>query len=361
MGLKKSEAICLDALREFLINELEPKVDLLEDDPQIMLQSLKSFAQQGFLDQLLPDYLGGKKLSPYERFHYQFLVAKHAGAFGFLQMQTFVPSYLLQQTNNTALADSVFEAIAAKEKYIGNCLFQLKPHRKRFLQFERVSGGVEFSGFVEFVSGWGIFDEIAIGACNTQYNQEMTALIPLQENGESLVVKSELDLIAMKGTATVSLQFDCYFVPDSKIISCEPRGSLYGLVKSSQPLAYILGVLDSLLSVVNEGLLKETSTQLWEHYQALRQRQKELEKQIISYVKSDDSNSLSAEEYDFAWRCVEFVTLVLGGVCILAHHPVQTLIKRVMIWLTPRNNLELLDAWSARKIRQDFSLQENNT
>lgn len=137
----------------------------------------------------------------------------------FVWTQHHTPVRTLVRSPNDALRDRWLPRLAAGDALAGVAFTHLRRPGPPTVRASRVDGGWRVDGELAWLTSWGLADVFLVGAVDGA--EVVWTLVPLSEtNG---VTAHALDLVAMRGTSTVSVRLDDVFVPDADVVLVEPH------------------------------------------------------------------------------------------------------------------------------------------
>jgi len=121
------------------------------------------------------------------------------------------------------------------------------------LAAQQVEGGWRLNGVAPWVTGWGLIDVVHVAGRDDEGNVVL-GLVDAHSS-ETLAASPPLDLVAVRATSTVRLEFRDHFVPDERITSARPpsAGGEVEVLRIHSALA--LGVAARCCRLLGEGPL----------------------------------------------------------------------------------------------------------
>jgi hypothetical protein len=136
----------------------------------------------------------------------------------FVWTQHHTPVRTLVRGTNDALRDRWLPRLATGSALAGVAYTPLRRPGPPAVRANRADGGWRIDGDLAWLTSWGLADVFLVGAVHD--DQIVWFLAPL--SGRPGVTAKPLDLIAMRGTSTVSVQLDHMFVADADVVLVEP-------------------------------------------------------------------------------------------------------------------------------------------
>jgi hypothetical protein len=186
------------------------------------------------------------------------------------------------------------------------------------------------NGFVPWLSGAGMFDQVLLGMRDSEGN-ELLALVDAQNRPEFLH-SPPLPLLACAATRTVTVQTRNLPVSEADIFVSRPpgsqmRGDAGGLLYHT-PL--LVGCIQALWNLIRESpRLNATIKARCDNAQ-----QELLERIFTAFSEGrfDEGAELRAESGDFAVRLARLAIMLCGGAGLMENHPAQRLYREAMIY-----------------------------
>jgi len=136
----------------------------------------------------------------------------------FVWTQHHTPVRTLVRGTNDALRDHWLPKLATGSALAGVAFTHLRRPGAPAVRASRADGGWRIHGDLAWLTSWGLADVFLVGAVNGE--QVVWMLSPLTEMDG--VTAQALDLVAMRGTSTVSVHLDGVFVDDGDVVLVEP-------------------------------------------------------------------------------------------------------------------------------------------
>lgn len=136
----------------------------------------------------------------------------------FVWTQHHTPVRTLVRGSNDALRDRWVPKLATGSALAGVAFTHLRRPGPPAVRADRSDGGWRIDGDLAWLTSWGIADVFLVGAVAGA--DLVWTLLPLTEMDG--VTAQALDLVAMRGTSTVSVHLDDVFVADADVVLVEP-------------------------------------------------------------------------------------------------------------------------------------------
>lgn len=136
----------------------------------------------------------------------------------FVWTQHHTPVRTLARGPNDALKERWLPRLAAGSALAGVAFTHLRRSGPPAVRADRVDGGWRVGGDLAWLTSWGLADVFLVGA--VAGDDLVWMLLPLTEMDG--VTAHALDLVAMRGTSTVSVHLDDVSVADADVVLVEP-------------------------------------------------------------------------------------------------------------------------------------------
>jgi alkylation response protein AidB-like acyl-CoA dehydrogenase len=201
----------------------------------------------------------------------------------------------------------------------------------------KTEGGHLLSGEGPFVSGWGLVDVLQLSSRLTdEAGETIVSGIIDAVAGETLTAEA-LDLIAARGTKTVRLRFDDYFLPDAQVVGeVSHAGFLAGQSLGSRLNACVpLGVAGRCVRLIEEAGQAKTAA-------SLADRQAEV-RGSLDAAMADSSllPSARAEASELAFRAAGALVATAGSSAVLSGHHGERLVREAAFTLVAASRPEM--------------------
>jgi hypothetical protein len=140
-----------------------------------------------------------------------------SGALGFTLLQTVTAlERVLGATDWCSANSELAAAFHARRSLIGLATTHLAKRGGPGIRGERVDGGYVLTGTAPWVTGFGIFEHLAVGSMAD--DGARVQVVAAFQNGRGVVVKHGARLVAMEATNTVSVHFERFRVEDRDVL-----------------------------------------------------------------------------------------------------------------------------------------------
>lgn len=340
--------LLLERFKKFLKTKVYCVANQLDTDTNQMKLIFDEFKKSGYFKIYLPKEYGGYNLSQAEKLDLYEAIGRWGAAFGFLQIQSVMAIWFLQQSSNISLKSNYFQKLKNNEVTIGNTLSYMKPGSKTIPIATETNDGYMVSGTIMFASGWKLFDKLLIGFEIENHKEEAFTIIPfknINSNKGNIKIGCLLKTIVMQSTNTVSIDIKNYFVPKHQVINKWPKGIYYKKYCSFPPSTFMLGIAKTALDVVKKLSCFSTRQEIHNGYFLLNKKLEKCSRNTRNLSTKIKIGNQFAEIITLSWNCVQFAMLASGGASLSIHHEAQRLYREIVIWAVQKTFPTVMKSW----------------
>ncbi|MCT7970543.1 acyl-CoA dehydrogenase family protein [Laspinema olomoucense] len=217
-----SQQTLLAVAESYLQDVVAPNAAILDQDPDALKTALKGLGSRHLLGLKLPEPWG--TVDPQTAWEIQEAIARYSGALGFLQTQHQSAGSAISRSHNQALKAEYLPHLATGKRLLGIGFSHLRRQGNPLVKALPIPGGFLLSGTVPWVTGFGIFHEVVLGA-ELPDHRAVYGIIPLvncQKSGGQITWNAPMSLAAMQSTQTVSGILEQWFLPEEKLLFMQP-------------------------------------------------------------------------------------------------------------------------------------------
>lgn len=302
--------------------EITPSPEAMERDRTALVAGFRALGDRHLLTLRLSPQWGGQGFSQGAFFNYQLALARHSGTLAFLQTQHQTAAAFIAQGENEALKTAYLPAMGEGTIGVGVGYSHLR-RAEPALQVLPISEGYQLTGTIPWLTGWGIFEEVVIGATLPD-GQILFAVIPFISQ-PGLILSPPLAMVAMASTKTVSARFAGYRLAAERVLAIHPpqwmaEKDQQNILKGT---AFPLGIARAALDLL--GDYPEPAVQVLEaQWQG-----------CLEAIRAADSVSpylLRGEAVALAGRCTQGAIAWARGGAIHPDHPAQRLYREAIVF-----------------------------
>jgi len=206
----------VDAARRLSDDLLRPQAEDVEAHG-VPRSHLSALAEAGLFGVSAPAAYGGSDQPPAVMREIVEVLSGADASTWFVWTQHHSPVRALVRGTNEALRDRWLPRLASGSALAGVAFTHLRRPGPPAVRARRADGGWRIDGDLAWLTSWGLADVFLVGAVSDA--DVVWALLPLAEM--SGVTTQSLDLIAMRGTSTVSVQLDDVAAADADVVLVE--------------------------------------------------------------------------------------------------------------------------------------------
>lgn len=340
----------LERADQVLREEVAPKAQAMDTDPEALAEGLAVLAREGMLALKRPEEFGGPNLPDPEIRRFQEIVARYSGALAFLQTQHQGISGMLASSPNRALAEEYLPHTHNGGRLVGVGFSQLRRPGPPLVTATPVEGGYRIDGRVPWVTGLGFFGEFVVGAALPD-GQAVFGLVPLTE-AEGVRPTPPMRLAAMMAAGTVAVDLDGFVLPDARVIAIRPAGWISGSdeINIAQQGSFALGCAQAGLDVLGQNaerrrldFAERARASLQAELDAIRAEAEEWAGRASSENVAARLG-LRARMIDLMVRCAHAAVVSSSGAANSLDHPAQRIYREAMVFSVSAQTGPIMEA-----------------
>lgn len=341
--------------------EIAPQAELIDRDPIALQTALGYLAEAGLLGLQVPQLYGGLELQQSTYRQFQELVARYSGALAFLQAQHQSAAALLGRSPNRELQQAYLSGMARGEILVGISFAHLRRQPSPVTAITR-AGGYVFQGQAPWVTGWGSFRDFMAAAVLPD-GQVVYGLVPFQtqeqQTGGALLCSQPLELAAMTATATVTVEFRQWFVPEAQVVQVSPLTAM-ALRDRRNVLNhsfFALGCARAGLDILAMAAQQKPLDAMIAAHTALQQELQTCRQLILAASPDNPLQNLKLRAWaiDLAVRCAHGAVIASSGAANQSHHPAQRVYREALMFSVAGQTTPVLEASLERLVRQSVN------
>ena len=362
----------LEVAIAYLRNEVAPKAQIIDRDPEALRQALKGLCDRDLMALKRPASHGGPAIKEEGFRAFQEECSRASGALAFLQTQHQSAVGLVARSQNDALKDAYLPKMGNGEKLVGIGFSQLRRSGPPIMKAEETNGGYILNGNVPWVTGWDYFPEFLMGATLPD-GQALFGIVPLQEGlsaemGVGVIPQSQattlkispvMKLAAMETANTVSVNFENHFLPIEKVVFIQPASWIKNNDQINIALQghFALGCAQAGLDIVLANaerkplpFLKESHEKLSDELKQCREETKRAQATPTEETTQERLN-VRAWAIDLAVRCAHAAVTASSGAANSIDHPAQRVYREALVYTVSAQTTEIMEATLLRITR----------
>ncbi len=347
----------------WLLEEVRPRANLLDIDPDALGEALGEQAARGWMALKRPVEFGGPALSESEFRQFQELVARASGALAFLQTQHQSAASLIAKGSNEALKHEVLPKMHGADRLMGIGFSQLRRPGPPLLRASATADGYRLSGHVPWVTGWSIFPEFVIGAALPD-GESVFGIVPLVDSelhGGEIRFSPPMQLAAMESAQTVTAELDNWLLSPAHIVDVRPPGWIQNNDQINVTLQghFALGCAQAGIDVVSENFEKRGHEFLARTRDALSAELVACREALAgSSMEIADADRLQRRAWaiDLAARCAHAAVVSSAGAANSGDHPAQRIYREALVFSVSAQTTSIMEATLERLVARGDTL-----
>ena len=277
----------------------------------------------------------------------------------FVLTQHAMPLAVLGASSNDDLQGRLLRGLSTGTVLAGVAVAHLRRSGTPAVSATRVAGGWRFDGHVGWMTSWGIADVFLLGGLSPS-GEVVFGLVPAQV-AAGLTASAPMELLAVQGTQTVTLDLDGFVVADADVaqVVAFTTWSAIDAGKTANVTPAVFGVQAEALR-----LLEQTATERGDNTarmlaRRLREEADDLRSSayaLIDHVPAKeqipDRLGLRAQALELCLRTASALITVVGGAAMAATHPAQRHLREAAFLLVQAQNGAVREATLQRLMEQ---------
>ncbi|HEY9907529.1 MAG TPA: acyl-CoA dehydrogenase family protein [Thermosynechococcaceae cyanobacterium] len=372
--LPSSSSVLTIAAR-LLQEAITPHAAEIDRDSRALEDALNQLGQANLLALKVPRSLGGWGVDDLTFGQFQALLARTSGALAFLQAQHQSAGAILSHSNNAEVQQAYLPRMAIGEARVGVSFAHLRRHPSPVRAIATLHG-YRITGESPWVTGYGIFQTFIVAATLPD-GQAVYGMVPFRtissptvsshtphQDGGTIACGKPMELAAMSSTATVAVQFQDWFLPQSQVVCLKPVSAIpqSDRLNVLQHSFFALGcaaagldILDATAEAKQLLFLRSTHTQLSAELADCRQK--------IFAARSGEEFAVKLElrawAIDLAVRCAHAAVAASSGAANQSHHAAQRVYREALAFTVSGQTTAVMEATLARLARSSPSHWNN--
>lgn len=315
--------IKMEDLKAYLKTELSDFTEELDHDFDRLKWAFDLLRDKGCLSYFLSPELGGQGMQRDEFIAFYKTIAAYSGVLSFLMSQHQVSMIYMQKLAEHESIREILNAVVKEKKALAYCSVV----QKTSVELELDNGEYYISGFLPWVTGYGIYDEIMLLFMYKGYIR--SCIIPfkdLQSEDGEIKCGNIHDLVVFSSSNTVSIELKRLRIPCDNLYTIPMENGAKSLLKEHPTIYSFAAVSEVLLDLVKENSVFEREG-VQKVYHKLRQELNDYSDELSSLP--EHPRQFRARGYRIASDCSQFARLSLGGRTLKMNHPVQRISREI--------------------------------
>ncbi|MBS1723974.1 MAG: acyl-CoA/acyl-ACP dehydrogenase [Armatimonadetes bacterium] len=349
----------LASAADFLKESVAPHANVMDQDREALRVALSGLCDRGLMALRRPAQYGGPDLGEAEFRAFQEMVARTSGSLAFLQTQHQSAVSLIAKGENEDLKQRYLPLMGDGQKLVGIGFSQLRRPGPPLLRAERVDGGYVLEGEVPWITGFGFYAEVLVGA-SLPDGVAVFGIVPFVPS-DGIRFGDVMRLAAMESPQTVSANLESFFVPDSQVSFTKPSGWIHenDLINITIQGFFAIGCALAGLDVLARAAERRPAEFLMD---AHRQLGAEVLECRAAMVRAQDSSTedMTTEEklqvrawaIDLAVRCAHAGVAASSGAANSIHHDAQRVYREALVYTVSAQTTPIMKATLERLARR---------
>ncbi|BAQ66292.1 acyl-CoA dehydrogenase family protein [Geminocystis sp. NIES-3709] len=347
--IDKSETEILNSAEDFLKEQILPQAHLIDEDYNILKQKLylMNDVNSQFFRLKLAQNWGGLEMSNLGFYSWQIIMAKYSGALCFLQTQHQSSIVMLTQ-GSQQIQEKYLPKIIQENQFCGVGFSHLRRQGKPSLTATQVKGGYELTGFVPWITGYGIFSYFIIGATLVD-RQELYGILPFFPH-HNLQFSTSMKLCAMNSTNTVTATLTQWFLPEEDVVMIKPADAIHK--KDEENVLYngffALGCAQGALQIVKKNCHKLNLEEVDNIYTKLKTQTENLQTEMLDIIVNSQGDfsqklALRVQAINLAYRCSIAGIITSKGEANQYDHPANRMYREALLYSVSGQTIPVLN------------------
>lgn len=352
----------LFAAEKYLREEVAPKANEIDRDPEALRQALQGLCDRKLMALRRPLEYGGPGISESEFRQFQEMVARISGSLAFLQTQHQSAVSMISKSENEALKAEMLPDMADK-RLVGIGFSQLRRPGAPILRAEETQGGYVLNGHVPWVTGHGFYGEFLIGA-TLPGGEALFGIVPfentLADNGGSILFDGPMRLAAMESPQTMTADLTNWFMPSERVAFIKPDGWIQtnDTINVTLQAWFALGCARAGLDLVQRAAEKRGKRFLHDSWQAL-------DAELVACRAAAEDQARPLEErlqarawaIDLAARCAHAGVIASSGAANSLSHNAQRVYREALVYSVSAQTEAIMEASLNRLVSRGSHLK----
>ncbi len=357
----------LKVAESYLRDFVAPNATALDQDTDVLEAALKGLGSRHLLGLKLPGPWGGQ--DPEIAWEIQEAVARYSGALAFLQTQHQSAGSAIARSQNEALKAEYLPNLATGNRLLGIGFSHLRRAGSPLVKALPIEGGFCLCGTLPWVTGFGLFSELVIGA-ELPDGGAIYGIIPfvnIQDNGGKITWNAPMLLEAMQSTRTVSGILEQWVLSKDRVLFIQPPGWIHksdrqNVLNSS---CLILGCARAGLDIIEAIAEKKSLSFIRTTFEALDQELNTCRQEIRQLMSLQSGWELDtwypqalplrAQAINLAYRCTQAAITVSSGAANLGGSHPGRVYREALVFGVSGQTSAVMEATLAQLVRSPGS------
>ncbi|MBD2606088.1 cyclase family protein [Scytonema hofmannii FACHB-248] len=347
----------LDITNSFLLQQVAPKANEIDSNPQALYQALQGLGNLGLLA-LRTD----KHESEATFGDFQELIARYSGTLAFVQTQHQSAAAMLMTSDNSALKQVYLKRMGNGEVLMGVGFSQLRRQGEPLTLAVPVAGGYQLDGVVPWVTGWNLFQHFIIAATLPD-GSAVFGIVPFVQTSQ-ITFTTPAQLAAMTSSNTVSATLTRWFLPQERVVFIKPPGWIHENDKNNILRATFLatGCAFAGLDIIDAAKENKSLPFIHDAFESLLQELTKCRTLIreaqLKSIETAKLLQMRAWAIDLATRIAHAAVTVSSGAANYMHHPAQRVYREALVFTVTGQTTAVMEATLQQLTRSSIQDKE---
>jgi alkylation response protein AidB-like acyl-CoA dehydrogenase len=263
---------------------------------------------------------------------------------------------MIAKGTNDRLKERILPHTHNGDRLIGIGFSQLRRPGPAVLRAEYEEGGFTIDGHIPWITGFGFFGEVLIGA-QLPDGRAVFGLIPFQPE-EGISYSKPMKLAAMEAAQTVTADLTGWFLPAHDVVDIKPAGWIMrnDMINITLQGFFAIGCARAGIDVVREQGIRRDKTFISEAADALERevhqcRERLQAAQAMGEETTEEKLQLRAWAIDLAGRCAHAAVTASGGAANSRDHSAQRILREALVFTVSAQTEPIQKATLERFVR----------
>jgi hypothetical protein len=353
----------LERVEAYLQEQVAPQAAAIDRKFEVLKRAWQGLGELGALALRVPVDLGGSGFDLLQFAHFQEAIARYSGALAFLQTQHQSAGLLLANSENSELKAELVPHLATGAIGLGVGFSQLRRQGEPLMKAISTPEGYQLNGIVPWVTGYGLFEYVAIGALLAS-GEAVYGLVPLQnrqgETGGDIRLSEPMALMAMTSTQTVQVTLEQWPLGRDRVIQITPPNFIHeqdrqNVLKHS---FFPLGCARAGLDLLKASYPKKPLPSIHNAYQKLDRECQDCRAAIFQALQQPPARQffkhhlqLRAWAINLAGRCAQAAAIAASGAANLSNQPPERVYREALMFSVFGQTPAVMEASLAQLLR----------
>lgn len=318
-------------LEEFLLREVFPFSNDIDQNPDLLLKALHRMAELDLLALNRPTEFGGPALSTKEYSACREMMAKTSGALAFLQTQHHTAGRIIADSNNQTRKKEYLPYLSDGKKLLAISFAQLRMKERCPIVATEKDDKFILNGILPWITGFHFFNEILVGV-PLPNKKVVFGFIPFAAC-DGLKFSEPLQMMTMMSTNTVSANLENYQLLSDKVLMFDTDEWIDIIDERyiKRPPEYVFGCTASALELLEAAGKHKKEQSTIEASQRLTEELNKL-REAFHHRKTEEAVALHAKARILMFNAAIASATAWSGASVFYSHSAQRVYREAMAW-----------------------------